>query len=156
MAIYKNRLVDIISHIPFTGKDRVQIQHREPGLGTEIVDKGALELTKEEVDRLNKEDEHHIVERKKAFEDQVKAQDEANKKEVEYHKEVHEAQKKGLPKNAWLKNATYKINEEVLVDGVAYRSNVNNNTGNQPAEGSKHWTVMHQDVTKTIPAAKVL
>lgn len=142
MATYKNREVTILQEVPYTGSDKLVISYRDPNMGTEVVSKGAVEFTQDEIDNLSKAEKQRSEDRQKSFDEQIKAKEDEKKRRVDLAKEKDEAKKKGLPENAYLKNKRYHVGEQVTVDGVVYSSRTPNNQGNAPSEKSEFWTVI--------------
>lgn len=151
MATYNGREVQIVNHIPATDPDRVLIKYADSG-NTEIVSKGAVDWTADEIRKQSEEDKKHADRRVKEHEERAKAKEDRAKLEVEYRKEVEQARKDGKPQNVWLKNGVYNKGDQVTVDGVLYRSRMNDNQGNQPSDKEDSgWHRVQQPITNEVP-----
>jgi hypothetical protein len=151
MATYNGREVQIVNHLPATDPDRVLIKYTDSG-STEIVSKGAVDWTADEIRKQSDDEKKQADRRVKEHEERAKAKEDRAKLEADYRKEVEAARQKGLPHNVWLKSGVYNKGDQVTVDGVLYRSRMNDNQGNAPSDKEDSgWHRVNQPITNEVP-----
>lgn len=61
MAKYRNREVTVLQELPNPGNDMVEIEHRDLITGKEIVPRGDVTVSDEEMETIRKERDRHMT-----------------------------------------------------------------------------------------------